>query len=89
MVRRATECLFDRAPDLLELVHQRDLRMKASCGVGDHDVHAGVFGFLNRVEDHRAGVGAVLAFDDLAADAAAPHLELRDGCCAERVTCSQ
>ena len=60
-MRRAVHRLGDRLAHLLDLVHQRRLRVKAAGGVDEEEIGAGFFGFRRRFEGHRARIRAFLA----------------------------
>jgi hypothetical protein len=74
-VRRAGHRLADGALDLLQLLHQVQLRRQAAGGVGDDDVAAARAAGGHGIEAHRRRVAAFLA-DDLDAVAVGPHREL-------------
>ena len=77
-MRRALERLADRLSDLLDLVHQRRLRVEATGGVDEEHVGAGFLRLRRRLERDGARVGAFFSADDVGADARLPHTS---SCC--------
>src|SRR5204863_9646702 len=72
-------------PHLAQLLHQVRLRVKAAGGVGQHEIRSPGAGPLYRVEDHRAGVAALVAAHEVGTDAFGPQSELLGRGGAERV----
>ncbi|CAM2148209.1 hypothetical protein PT2222_10431 [Paraburkholderia tropica] len=87
-VRRAVEGLADHALDLLELIHQMELRGQAAGRVGHHHVDAARARRVHGVEDHRGRVAAFLLHDRHVV-ALAPDGELLARGGAERVAGGQ
>ena len=59
--------------------------MQAAGGVDNHVIHFAGLGGLQRVEDHRARIGAGRLLDHVGGSARAPYLQLLDGGGAEGV----
>src|SRR3954453_17452522 len=79
LVRRAGQLLVDDPADLAQLGHERVLRVQAPGGVDDDDVDAHLAPAADRLERHRAWVGALaVGLDDLAARALGPAGQLLD-----------
>src|SRR5579884_2046939 len=76
---------LDDAPELLQLLHQVDLRVEPPRGVDEHEVGVTARRRAHRVEHDRARVRALLPAHELRADAAGPRGELLRGRGAERV----
>ena len=79
----------EHAPDLLQLFHQVRLAVQAPGGIGEQHVAAAGLGRLQRIEHHRAGVGAGLLRGEGGAGALGPHLQLLDRGGAEGVAGGQ
>ena len=75
LVERAGRA-FDDTAQLLQLLHEVDLRVEATGGVDEYEIGAAPARGVHRVEDDRAGVGALLAADEVDADALGPRPEL-------------
>src|SRR5438105_5320311 len=76
LVRRARVRFLQRALDALELVHEVGLGVQAAGGVAEHHVDLLVARAGDRVEQHRAGIAAVLAAHDRHLRAIGPDVEL-------------
>ena len=86
---RVGQFLIHHAVDLGQLVHQVLFVVKAPGGIADDDIHVPRNARLQRVEDHRRGVSALLVLDDIHACPVRPHGQLVDGRRAEGIRRAQ
>ena len=77
-VRRLGQHARDHALDLLELIHQVRLAVQPPGGVGQHHIDAARLRRLQRIEDHRARIGAGLLRAEQRAGAFGPDVQLLD-----------
>jgi hypothetical protein len=84
-VRRAGGLPLDHALELGQLIHEVALGVQSAGGVDDQHVGAARHGGLERIEDHRGGIGAGRLSHHLDVDASPPRFQLLDGGGPERV----
>jgi len=79
LLGRPGRSLAADAVDLLQLLHQVSLGLKAAGSVDQHEIHPSRLGRPDPVEGHRSGIGPGLAAHHLHAQPFGPNFELLAG----------